>query len=50
MLHPAIDRRMVNLNAPFQHQLLNVSVTQGVAAIPAHSLQDDLWEKVSPSE
>jgi hypothetical protein len=50
LLHPPIKRCVVNLNTPFQHQLLNVTVAQRIAAIPPNGLQNDLWERVFPSE
>jgi hypothetical protein len=50
LLHPAINRCVIHLNPPFPHQLFNVSVAQGIAAIPPNRLQDDLWEEVSPFE
>jgi hypothetical protein len=45
------DRRLYGQMPPaFNHQLLNVPVTQGITTILAHSLQDDLRKKVSPFE
>jgi hypothetical protein len=50
LLYPAINCGVINFNPPFSHQLFNVSVAQGIAAIPPNRLQDDLWEEVPPFE
>jgi hypothetical protein len=34
LLYPPTKRHVVNLKTPFQHQLLNITVAQGIAAIP----------------
>jgi hypothetical protein len=43
VLHPAVKCRMVNLHPSFEHHLLNIPITQGIAAIPPNRLQNDLW-------
>jgi len=48
--HPAVDRHVVNGDAALNTQLLDVSVGQPVAQLPAHLQHDDLTREAKPSE
>lgn len=39
---------MVYCKPPFQHHLLQVAVTQGIAQIPTHAQQDDVRLEMTP--
>jgi hypothetical protein len=41
-LHPPIDRDVVNDDAAFGQQLLDVAVGESITQIPAHRDRDDL--------
>lgn len=41
---------MVDLDAPFGEQFLQVPVGQSVAQVPAHGDQDDFWREPEPGE
>lgn len=41
---------MVNSQAPFLRQFFNLSVAEGVAAVPTHTTDDDCRQKVTPLE
>src|SRR5262249_34948539 len=44
-LHPAIDRDVIHLDAPFRQQLLHVAIGQPVPQIPSHRHHDHIrWE------
>jgi hypothetical protein len=35
VLHPAVDRRVIDMQSPLAHHLLQISVTERIAEIPA---------------
>ena len=41
-LHPPIDRDVVNLDATFGQQFLDIAVEQAVTQVPAHRDRDHL--------
>jgi hypothetical protein len=47
VLHPAIDRGMVNMLPPFQHHFFHVSVAERVAQVPTNTEQNNLSFEVS---
>src|SRR3546814_1847238 len=49
-LYPAIDRRMVDLNAAFRQHFLKVAIADRIATIPAHRPQDHITLEMAPLE
>ena len=45
--HPAIDRGMVDLDAPFFHHLLELTVADRICDVPAHAPEDDVPLKMA---
>src|SRR4029453_10110653 len=45
--HPAIDRGMVDLDAPFFHHLLELTVADRICDVPAHAPEDDAPLKIA---
>ena len=46
--HPEVDRTVVNRQVPLCHHLLQISITQGIAAVPPDIEQNDFGLKVLP--
>jgi hypothetical protein len=44
---PALDRRMIDIDASFDHQFFDISVTKSVPQIPTDGLQNDTFGKVA---
>jgi hypothetical protein len=49
-LHPAVDRHMVDLDAAFGEEFLDIPVGQPVAQVPAHRHNDHLGREAEPGE
>ena len=49
-LHPSIDRRMVDTQAPLAHHFLEVAVTHGRPQVPPTTQEDESWFEVTPFE
>jgi hypothetical protein len=49
-LHPAVDSRVVDVDAAFGQKLLDVSVGQSVPEVPADRKQDHLRREAESSE
>jgi hypothetical protein len=49
-LHPPIHGDVIDLNAAFGQQFLDVAVRQAVAQIPAHRHRDDLGGEPEAAE
>jgi hypothetical protein len=49
-LYPPIDRDVVDVDAAFGEQFLDVAVGQSVAQVPAHRYHDYLGRKPESSE
>lgn len=47
---PAVDRDVVNGDAAFDQQILDVAAQEPVAHTPAHRHGDHLWREAEPSE
>src|SRR5205823_390870 len=45
--HPAIDRGMVDLDAPFFHHLLELTVADRICDVPAYAPEDDVPLKMA---
>src|SRR5262250_498842 len=43
VLNPSPDRRMVDLQASFDQQFLDLTIREGVAKVPANGTENDLW-------
>src|SRR5207253_2386613 len=50
VLNPTPDRRMVDLQASFDQQLLDITIRKGVAKVPANGTKNDLGCEVPPLE
>jgi hypothetical protein len=50
LLNPAVDRRMIDRQSPFQHDFFEISVTERIAQIPAYAQKDDVSLKMTPFE
>src|SRR5438128_1403145 len=50
VLNPSPDRRVVDLQAAFDQQLLDITIRKGVAKVPANGAKNDLGGEVSPLE
>src|SRR5205085_9483566 len=50
VLNPSPDRRMVDLQASFDQQLLDITIRKGVAKVPANGTKNDLGCEVPPLE
>src|ERR1044072_3731142 len=48
--HPAIDGGMVDLDAPFFHHLLELTVADRICEVPAHAPEDDVPLKMAAFE
>src|SRR5207244_561918 len=49
-LDPAIDRRVIDVQTPFPHHFLEISVTKRVPQIPANAQEKNLGLKMTPFE
>ena len=49
-LHPSIDRRMVDTQAPLAHHVLEVAVTHGIPQVPPNTQEDESWFELTPFE
>jgi len=49
-LHPAVDRNVVDLDAAFGEEFLDVAVGQAVAQVPADRHDDHLGRKTEPGQ
>ena len=49
-VHPAINRDVIDLDAPFGQQLFDVTVREPIAQVPPHSHRDHLRREPKPSE
>jgi hypothetical protein len=49
-VHPAVDRDVIDLDAAFGEQLLDVAVGQAVAQVPPHCYHDHLGREPEPGE
>ena len=49
-LHPSIDRRMVDTQAPLAHHFLEVAVTHGIPQVPPNTQEDESWFELTPLE
>ena len=49
-LYPAIDGRVVNVEASLLHHLRELPVADAVLQVPADAKQDEVRRKVSPFE
>jgi hypothetical protein len=49
-LDPSVDGRMINSQATFLSQFFYIPVTEGVAAVPTDTANDDGRHKVPPLE
>src|SRR5713226_3107102 len=50
VLNPAIDRGVIDVQPPFQHDLFEIAITQRIAQVPAHTEQHDFGLKMTPFE
>src|SRR5215831_18764892 len=50
VLNPSPYRRMVDLQASFDQQLLDITIGKGVAKVPANGTENDLGCEVPPLE
>lgn len=50
MLNPAIDRRVINPEAPFGHHLFHVTIANPVTAVPTHSPKHDSTPEITAFE
>jgi hypothetical protein len=50
VLNPSPDRRIVDLQAAFDQQFLDITIGKGISKIPARGTENDLWCKVPPLE
>jgi hypothetical protein len=49
-LHPSVHADMIDVDAPFGQQLLEVAVGQPVAQVPPDRQHDHLWREPVPRE
>ena len=49
-LDPAIDRRMINVQAPFEQHLFQIAVAQSISEVPADAQQNDVGLEMTPFE
>ena len=49
-LHPSIDRRMVDTQAPLAHHFFEVAVTHGIPQVPPNTQEDESWFELTPLE
>ena len=49
-MNPAVDRRVIDWEVALLHHFFEVSITEGVAQIPAHAEKDDFGLVVTPLE
>jgi hypothetical protein len=50
VLHPAIDRGMIDMQSPLEHHFLQVSIAERISEVPANTEQNTLWLEVTPFE
>jgi hypothetical protein len=50
VLHPTIDRCMIDVQAPLEHHLFQISVAERIPEVPADTEQNDLGLEVAPFE
>jgi hypothetical protein len=50
VLHPTVNRSVIDVQAPLEHHLLQVSVAQWIAQVPADTQQNNLSFKMTPFE
>src|SRR5438132_12168144 len=50
MLHPTVDRGVIDMQAPLEHHLLQISVAQWIPQVPADTQQNNLGLEVTPFE
>src|SRR6187549_3064947 len=48
--HPAIDRGMVDLDAPFFHHLLELTVADRICDVPAYAPEEDVPLEMAASK
>jgi hypothetical protein len=48
--NPTVDCAVIDLEAPLKEHALQIAVTQGIAQIPSHRLDDQPRLKVTPFE
>src|ERR1700738_3412444 len=49
-LHPTIDRRVIDMQSPLAHHLLQIPITERISQIPADTEQNNLGLEVTPFE
>jgi hypothetical protein len=50
MLHPTVDRGVIDVQAPLEHHLLKIPVAERIAKILAYAEQNNLRLEVTPFE
>jgi hypothetical protein len=50
LLNPAVDRRMIDVQATLPHHFLEVSITQRIAQIPPYAQENDVCLEMTPFE
>jgi len=50
VLHPAVDRRVINMQSSLAHHLLQILVTERIPEVPADTQQNNLGLEVTPFE
>jgi hypothetical protein len=50
VLHPAVDRGVIDVQTPLSHHLFKIAITERVAQVPAHTQQNDFGLEMTPFE
>ncbi len=50
VLHPTVDRGVIDIQAPLEHHLLQVSIAERIAQVPVDTQQNNLSFKMTPFE
>jgi hypothetical protein len=50
VLHPTVDRGVINVQTPPEHYLLQISVAKWIPKVPADTEQNNLSLEVTPFE
>jgi len=50
VLHPAVNRRMIDVQTPFEHHLFQVTVAECIPQVPAYTEKNDISLEMTPLE